>query len=302
MAATTNNRLHAASHGGATATTAIINGTDPGGLMVASIQAGYDNIITAPSDGYTFPMSDRFTEFVRGSVTSQDWTELILMYLGTIGTYVFYEKESGTQTAPDETTATYTLHTLLAPVIHTASLNLAHRGRGTFSFGFECKAADTDDGIAEEWVILAAQAKPAAATAYAPALEITAAVHTVPFYHVLGLTLNWSGQLTRFSGDGDTGYTAVDTIWGGVPITGTITVQDSVTMLTILANAEADLVLTVKQAQGAAAKTLTIKNVVFTNVSSDSSADGSYTAYALDFYSNSDATTPLEMATAVLIV
>ena len=281
-----NRRLLHAQHRGATAATANINGVAAGGLMSASIQCGYDDIITAGADGYSFPEVDRLTQFVRGTIQCQDWVDVLDVLKGAVGSYVFYERESGL--------ATWTKHQINDPYIHSASFNLTHRGRGNVNFGFECWASDTGIGFSDIWKRTTGQALPAKTLAYEPSVEITAGAHgATTFYHTLNLSLNINSQPTRASHDGDVGYTAVDLVWGGVPISGTLAIQDSNTMLTLLGNAEANLVFTVKQAQGAANKTLTIKNVLFTNMGSTSSAGPGYTPYTLDFVVNSDQAIPL---------
>ena len=96
--ATTNKRLHKAYHGGAATSTANINGISAGGLVSAAISQGYEDILSTPADGKSFPQVDRLTQFVRGVVTCQDWTTVISVLNGTVGTYVFYVLESGTST------------------------------------------------------------------------------------------------------------------------------------------------------------------------------------------------------------
>ena len=138
--ATVNKRTLQAYHGGATDTTAVINGIDAGGLMSAQIDEGFDDIITAPHDGRNFPTVDRLTEFCRGTVVSQDWIEMLNVLNGTTGTYVFYEKESGADTV--------TVHTLNNPVIFSAAVSLGHRAHGTCTWSFECMGADETTGFA----------------------------------------------------------------------------------------------------------------------------------------------------------
>jgi len=286
-----NNRVHRAYHGGALATTNVINGVTAGGLMTASVSEGFDDIVTAPHDGYDFPETDRLTAFCRGSITCQDWIEVLNVLNGTVGTYVFYEKESGA--------ATVTSHTLLNPTIHQASISLAHRGRASATWAFECKAADANDTIGDLHAIVTAAEAPAATIEYSPGLEITAGTHgagEASFYHIMGLTVNVQGNLIKASSDGDAGYTAVDVVWGGVPITGTLTIQDRASYQTLLTNTESNLVLTVKQCQGASDKTLTIKNVVFSGASQSANSAPGYTAYNLDFYVNGDQSSPLTLS------
>ena len=236
MAATVNTRSHQAFHGGALVTTANLNGVAAGGLMSASFQFGYEDIVTAPADGLSFPEVDRLTQYCRGTITSQDWINVISALNGAVGTYIFYSRESGA--------ATYTKWTVTAPVIHSASFNLAHRGYGSCTWNFECKASNTTDGFATMLVADTATATaPAVSVTTHRGLEILTVVHTTDttdIYHVTGLTFNVAGNLMKASQDGDTGYTAVDVVWGGTSMTGTMTIQDSeasdaVTVNTLLA-------------------------------------------------------------------
>ena len=135
---------------------AVINGVDNGGLMSASIQAGYDDINQTPADGLDIPLIDRQTEFVRGSISSQDWTHIIDLLTGAVGTYVFYERKSGVVAATG-----YILHTLTAPVIQRCGISLNHRGYGVINADFECRAADETKGITDMWAMTDSQSAPA---------------------------------------------------------------------------------------------------------------------------------------------
>ena len=81
-------------------------------------------------------------------------------------------------------------------------------------------------------------------------------------------------------------------------------------MRTLIAAGEEDLALTVKQAQGATAKTLTLKNCLFTGLSSSHGSGPGYRGYSLDFVLNGDMTTaygyntdkPLSGDTAIITV
>ena len=258
-----------------------VNGIDVGGLMSASIQAGFDDVITAGADGFSMPEVDRLTQFVRGSVNTQAWTLILDILAGTVEKYQFYERESGA--------ASYRVNQFRNPYIHTASINLAHRGRADCAFSFECWASDVDIGVSELWITSDAisDSTVASAITYAPGLEIEACTHTAAVYHVLGFSMSIAGQLSKASGDSDVGYTALDIVWGGQPISGSLTIQDSDRYLSLLTSAKADLVLTVKQAQGAASKTLTIKDVIFTGLDSTSNAGPGYTGYTLSWVQNS---------------
>ncbi len=273
-----------------------IVGIDAGGLMTANIQAGYDDILTSPADGNAVPDTDRATKFIRGTMVTQDWVEMQNIIAGVGDEIIFFEKES--------TKNTYTRNTLTGVHVHNATLNLAHRGYGTMSIAFECQF-DVGDKFIDVWArdtAVAAAALPDLTAARGT--EITDAVHSVAMPHILGLTLNMAGQLATASHDGDEGITAVDVLYEGTPITGTLTVQDSETVLIRLDDTSlvTPLVLTIKQSAGAAVKTITIANCVFTGLGNSSAAGANYTSYAMDFYVHGDTIgTPLTIANAVLI-
>jgi len=275
-----------------------INGVDAGGLMSAQIAAGYDNVPQSPVDGLQIPVIDRVTEFVRGSINSQDWVHLVDLLTGAVGTYVFYERKSGVAEATG-----YIKHTLTNPVIHRCSMSLLHRAYASVNASFECKAADETKRITDMWVPTDDQAAPTYVDA-ARGLEITACTHAVggTVYHVTGLDFELAMQLLRASQDGDVGYTAVDAELGGIPPSGTLRFQDAgIASDKLLAQdlvlaAAGNLVLTVKQSQGATAKTVTIANVVFTGIDASPSADGTYTEFSLPFVVANDTGTPLTLA------
>jgi hypothetical protein len=189
-------------------------------------------------------------------------------------------------------------------VIFRASISLRHRGFGTCSYDFECKAADPTKTIADMHAITDAQAAPTYVAA-SRGIEITSALHgAANIYHVTGLDFSIAIPLLRASHDGDIGYTAVDAMIAGMEIGGSITFQDSAIASsaqkyqTLLAAAQGALAVTVKQSQGAAAKTVTIANVLFLSGDQSPSADGGYTEYTLPFVVNNSATTPLTFSGA----
>jgi len=286
MAIVNNRLLHAAHLSDLSDVAGIINGIDAGGLMSASIQAGFDDVIAAGYDGFSMPEVDRFTQFVRGSVITQDWIEVLNILAGTVSRYTFYERNSGGPT--------FRRNELQWPYIHAASINLAHRGRADCSFNFECWFDNTNSDISKIWTTsdLISDSTVSDTIAYSPGLEIETCIHDPgvgdsDIYHVLGFSMTIAGQLSRASADSDVGYTAVDIGWGGQPISGTLTIQDAERHHTLLAAGKADLILVIKMAQGAASKTLTVKDVVFTNLDSTSNSGAGYTGYTLNWVQTS---------------
>lgn len=274
-----------------------INGISAGGLVTCRLQAGYDNILQNPVDGLQVSMVDRLTEFVRGNLVSQDWIHFLELLTGTMGTYVFYERKSGAAEATG-----YIKHTITNPVVHRCSLNLTHRGYGTVSADFECKAADETKGILDMWTPLDSQAAPSYVSA-ARSLEITACAHgALSVYHVTRLSFDIVLQLIKASQDGDVGYTAVDALLVGIVPSGTLTIQDSaittakLKAVELITASAGDLALTVKQSQGAANKTLTIANVVFGSGEQNADVNSEYDEFNIPFMVANDPDTPLTLS------
>lgn len=281
----------------------VINGIDAGGAMQADIQAGYETPLQTPPDGLQVPLYDRLTEYVRGSITSQDWVHLIELLTGTVGTYVCYERKSGVAEASG-----YIKHTFNKPVVNQTSISLSHRGYGVCRASFECMAADEDKGMTDMWQTADAQAAPSYITA-ARGLEILTCAHgAASLYHITGVDLNISAQIAKASQDGDVGYTAVDVLLNGIAVGGTLRLQDrgvatgNLVALNMLKAAAANLVLSIKQSQGAANKTLTIANVIFTGLSDSMSAGNAYNEIGLNFVVANNTTTPLTLAGANKII
>ena len=299
MAATINTRSLQAFHGGAlVGTDNFVGGTgySAGGLMSYAMQFGYDDIVVAPADGLSFPEVDRLGQFCRGTITCQDWTEVINVLNNVTTSYVFYSRESGL--------TSFSKYTLTAPVVYAASFSFTHRGYASCTWNFETRAASEAVGFSAAFgVDNATGTAPAATLTTARGIEITAAQHatdTTDINHVTNLTCNIAGRLVKASQDGDVGYTAVDVVWGGAPMGGSITFQDSadsnvVKAVTLAGLAEEDLTVTIKQSQ-AGSKSLVLKNCVFTDGAANYTNDGTYAGYTMNFILNSDQTTPIGTA------
>ena len=269
----------------------VINGIDAGGAMQATIQAGYDNIIQSAPDGLQIPMVDKETQYVRGTIVTQDWVHALELLTGVSGTLVFYEAESGA--------ATYCEHTITKPIIHSIALQFNKGGHGTVAFEFECKAAAAEDTIAVMWVQLAAQVAPTAITAARGGYRITAAAHGgASIYHIMSVSFKLTMKLTKACNDGDVGYTCVDAETDGMNGSGAVTFQDAAAALARIVAAKAALVLTVTQSQGATAKTVTIAGVDFTNIDHNASADADFTGVTANYVIANTVGTELTLAGA----
>ena len=280
----------------------VISGVDAGGLMTAAIMAGYDNVMQTAPDGLQVPLKDKEIQFVRGTVTTQDWVHAVELLTGDVGTYVFYERKSGVAEATG-----YVMHTITAPVIHRMTLSLNKGGYAVVTFDFECRAADETKGLADMWALTDDQAAPTYISAARGGFRIESTVHGVTpndinIYHVTAFDFSLTLPLVRACNDADVGYTCVDAELSGLAAGGSISFQDGAIVTSalvcqqLLAAAAAALVITVSQSQGAADKTLTIAGVDFSNAGSNSDVSAPFTGYTANFDVANDTTTQLTLA------
>lgn len=279
----------------------VINGIDAGGAMTATINAGYDNLLYSAPDGLQVPVKDKETQFVRGSITTQDWIKLLTVLLGTVGTYVFYERKGGTAE-----TGGYIKHTLNNPIIHRAAIRLTQGSYAVASFDFECRPADEAKGIADMWAMLDTQNAPTYITAARGGWRIESAAHgtggsLIDIYHVTAFDFTLAMPLVRACNDGDIGYTAVDARVDGLTAVGSISFQDStiaaaiLTAQKLLLAVKAALVLTIRQSQGAANKVITIANVDFNNIGRTADVNTPFAEHTASFDVANVAGTPLTL-------
>lgn len=277
-----------------------INGVDAGGVMTARIQEGYENPVRSAPDGAEVPFIDREVQFVRGSVVTQDWSQVTDLLTGTVGTYVFWERKSGTAVATG-----FIKHTLTNPVIHRIVLRIV---KGQFSgatFDFECRAADETKTIADMHGMLDDQAAPTYISAARGGYRVETAVHGAQsIYHVMSFELTITLPLVKACNDADIAYTCVDARLSGLTATGSLTFQDAsiavakLLVQTLLLAARASLVVTATQGGGVASKIITIAGVIFIPGTANSDANADFTEYSLDFEVSNDAGTPLTLAGA----
>ena len=270
---TTNNRvLHAQN--------SVINGVSAGGLVTASIFEGFDSVVSSPADGLEMPTTDRFMKVVRGSMVSQDWVELLNIIQGTVGTFVFYEQESGA--------TSYLKHTITEPVVHAATLDIPVKGFATCTWQFHCRPVADDDTFADMWTKLPGQAVPTAILSNR-AVNITGdcMLASTPIPHVTGVTLNINGGLAVSGNDGALTNSGVDVVWGGNAINGTLTSQDPNITQTLLDAALGDLIIPLTAAKGGLSphvnQTLTIKQVEFISNDNSSNAGPGYSGQSLNW-------------------
>jgi len=283
----------------------VVNGIDAGGMMSARISYGYDNIIETPFDGLALPVRDKEIQFVRGTVETQDWTHIIDLLTGAVGTSVFYERKSGVAAATG-----YLLYTLTNPVIHRASINLGKGGLATCSYDFECKPADETKTITDMLAITDSQSAPTYVSAARGGYRIVSTTHggALTIYHVTSLNFSIAMNLVKACNDGDIGYTCCEAELENMVVGGSIGFQDSgITSSKLLAQqlataAAADLVLTCTQSQGATSKVITIANVDFDNADQDSAAGNPFSGHNLNFGIANDAAVPLTLDGANKII
>lgn len=275
-----------------------INGVDAGGAMSARITAGYDVILESEPDGLEVPISDRSCQFVRGTISSQDWTEAVNLLTGVVGTYIFYERKSGEAAATG-----HIKHTITNPVIHNMRIDISQGGYGTVTFDFECKAADPAKTIADMWAMTDDQAAPTYVSAARGGWRVsTTLLGALAIYHVTAFSFSLKLNLVKACNDADVGYTCVDARLDGARPTGSITFQDSsiatakIKAQQLLVAARATLVVTITQSGGVAAKTITILGVCFDSGGSNSAANTPFTDYTMPFRVTNDTTTQLTLA------
>jgi len=284
-----------------------INGIDAGGLMSARISEGYDQILRSSPDGLQLPVVDREIQFCRGSIVSQDWVEMITLLTGTLGTKVFYERKSGMVE-----TAGFIKHTITAPVIYQAAIDLSSGdkgGYGTVSADYECKAADVDKGVADMHAMADANNAPTYIAAARGGHRILTTLHgAVAIYHVTRLSVRISIPLKKACNDGDVGYTCVDVDLSGLSVTGSISFQDSTITSAklkcqdLLLAARANLVATIRQGSAATNKVLTLAGVIFGPAEIAPSVNSDFSEYTLPFEVTNNTTTQLTLAGANKII
>lgn len=228
--------------------------------------------------------------------------------IATVGNYEFYQRKSGAAAATG-----YIKHTLTNIVIHRMKIDVKSGAKNTqyttCTFDFECRAADETKGIADMWTLTDDQAAPTYMTAARGGIRILTTVHgSTDIYHVTGFTFEIVLKLLKACNDGDIGYTCVDVeLDNGMAVTGSINFEDgSITATQLLGQtlvaAKADLVLTVRQAQGATSKAVTIANVDFDSFSDNSDATGDFDGYDLSYDVVNDASTPITLDGANKII
>jgi len=278
----------------------IINGIDAGGVMTASISAGYDNKLQSAPDGLQVALEDKLIPYVRGQIVSQDWVEAVKLLTEAETSLVFYERRSGVA----EDTG-YIKHTITNPVINTMSLSFNKGSYATVQFSFECRAADGDAGIAEMWQVLDGQSAPVTyVTAARGGYQVESCTHgALSINHVTGFNFTLTMPLLREWNDGAKGYTMVECELSGLTAAGSINFQDgdihdaNNTLLCqqLLVADRGDLVLTVKQGRGATSKVITIAGVEFDAAGSSSDAASDFTGYNASFDVTNDPVTHLTL-------
>lgn len=281
----------------------VINGIDAGGAMTAVITEGYENIIQSAPDGLGPPIVDREIQFCRGVLTTQDWVHFIELLIGAVGTYVFYEKKSGS--------TKYIKHTLTAPVIHNARINQTKGGYIVCTANFECRAADETKGFADMHALTDEQDEPSYISAVRGGWRVKTAVYdSINVYHVTAFDFGIAMRLDRACNDGDVGYTCVDAELTGMACDGSLSFQDSeidgvtsaLKAQELLAASAGNLVLTVTQSQGAADKIITIARAIFNSVNRNSDVGVPFTGHTGSFMLNNNPAAPLTLDGANKII
>ena len=280
----------------------VINGIDAGGGRSIRYTEGCDDVAVSAPDGLEVPVRDKSVQFVRGTVISQDWVHAVELLTGTVGTYVFYECKSGVAPATG-----YIMHTLTNPVIHRIRIEVSsgagNNNYATVTFDFECKAADETKTITDMHAITDDQTAPTYVSAARGGIRIEAAAHgATTIYHTTAFEFSIAMNLVKACNDGDVGYTCVEAELDNMQCSGSISFQDStITAGALLAQglataAAAALVLTVRQGQGATAKTVTVAGADFGSLEGDSGAQQPFTDYRMPFAVANNTGTPLTLS------
>jgi len=278
-----------------------INGVDAGGAMRIYVDEGFEERPESAPDGLEVTVQDKISQYCRGTLETQDWVELINIFSGTLGTYIFYERISGVAEL-----AGYVKHTLTNPVIHAIRLQVRKGQYALITCDFECLAADETKGFADMHTQLDAQAVPTYISAARGGFRVTSATHggtPVSFYHVTAFDFAMELDLVKECNDADVGYTCVDARLSGMTPAGSITFQDqkvttaNLTAQALLAASPGPLVLQLVQRQGATAQVVTIARVDFKNMTRTVQAQkGGFAETVLNYAVNNDPTTPLTVA------
>jgi len=280
-----------------------INGIDAGGTMTARLISGFDDRNQSEPDGLQVPVKDKETQFVRGTIVTQDWPHAVELLTAAAGSLVFYERKSGVAEA-----AGYIKHTITNPVIHKMRLSISKKQYAAVSFDFECRAADETKGITDMHQTADEQAAPSYISAARGGVRIISATHgtgeaLLNILHSTELEFAIEMPLVKESNDADVGYTCVDARLDGMKCQGKISFQDggikaATTQLLIqqlITAAKGDLVITVRQSQAATNKVITIGGTDFSQVYSDSNVKAPFTGYSADFDVSNTAGSPLTL-------
>lgn len=279
----------------------VINGIDAGGAMSLSGQEGYEEITRGSADGFGAQVVERETQFCRGTSVTQDMVHLIDLLTGTLGTYVCYERKSG---APEATG--YIKHTFTNPIIHRVNFSQKQGSFVTIKADFECRAATETATVADMHSILDSQAAPTWTVPILGGYRVVSALYGtgpgIAIHHVTDFDFSITLQLAKACNDGDLAYTAVDAYLDGMQTAGSIGFQDSgiasskLTSQQLLLASIANLVLTVKQSQGAANKIITIARALFLTAGGNSDTTKQYSDYKATFEVSNLLATPLTLA------
>jgi len=272
-----------------------INSVGAAAALTASIQAGYDEKVYSEPDGLALPIRDRASQFVRGTVSMQDWTKAIAILTGTLGTLEFYVGESGADT--------FQLHVLANPIIHRLRLDLRQGQYGSAQFDFECRFDDAATTIKDVWTVDAAVAAPDyVAAAFGGWRFVSAALGLATIQHITALDFTLTVPIFKASNDSDLGYTAVDRILSGLRAAGSLACQDSevaeseaLKLADLTDAARGSLVVTARMHGAAADKVLTFAGCEIDAVRSNPTTRP-YTEHSIDFELTNDQTTQLTLA------
>lgn len=184
----------------------VCNSVSIGGLSVINVSRGYGNVAVGQLDGIAGGThgTAKGDKFVTGNITHEDVEQAVALINGTVGTGVFFEKESAT--------ATWTQRTLNKPVIGDTSIVVRAGAVGQVNHAIQCTFDDGED-FEDVDTGLAAQTEPTVTIQRVFSDPITCTFDTggapIVVPNFVGLSVNIVGDYLFGSDPGNAGRTAV---------------------------------------------------------------------------------------------
>ena len=264
----------------------VSNGVSIGGLASLDFDAAYKDVIQSTPDGAVGAEDvDRAGLRVAASLQCSDVAKMNAVLDSAPGSTSFSGKESGAST----------WHNYVVQSILWSGMNLSMSKNADGGLGMDgvVRFADGTKDLQDAITLAAAEATPPTLTyparLYRPntaSFDPDGAADAIAPLHVESVNLTVNGNVLEDYGDTDIGQTAVD-LAGWNPLQVTLVIRDASDpgaeagdiASKIIAAARGALTVALLGRAGAADKTLTVNNLVFTGVRASHSAD--YTEFTL---------------------